>query len=314
MKFKYELYRTVLDNLYSGVFFVDGDRKILYWNSGAERITGFSAQEVVGIHCWDDVLKHVDDHGHNVCEKECLILKTISDGKTWEGELYLLHKNGHRVPVMTRIAPVRDPEGKIVGALEIFDDISSTTALAQKVEELKEMAFLDPLTRLANRRYIEINIKERLSELNRYGWPFGVIFADVDNLKEINDTYGHHVGDLALKMVAKTLPASLRLFDVVGRWGGDEFVAVIVNIRKKHLQDIAHRFLSLIKSSDIHLENEILKITVSIGATIAKPNDTVVSILKRADRLMYKSKVSGGDRVSIEGSLKAHTSHHSRAF
>lgn len=117
-----------------------------------------------------------------------------------------------------------------------------------------------------------------------------------------------------LKIVAKTLPANLRLFDIVGRWGGDEFVAVIVNVRKKHLNDIAHRFLSLIKSSNIHLENEILKVTVSIGATIVKVDDTISSIVKRADSLIYKSKVSGGDHVSTERGQKAYSSHHSRAF
>lgn len=298
MELNNEFYETILENLSDGVYVVDPDKKILYWNRGAEKITGFSAEEVIGKRCWHDVLRHVDAQGNNLCEGECPILKTIFNGNMWEAEVYLHHKDGHRVPVVTRALPITNSKRKIIGAVEIFSDNSSATALAQKVKELQEIAFLDPLTHLANRRYIEINIQDRLSELNRYSWPFGIILTDVDKFKSINDTYGHDVGDQVLKTVAKTLPACLRLFDIVGRWGGDEFVAIVINVRKKHLRDIAQRFLSLIRSSGIPVEREILKVTVSIGTTLAKPSDTVSSVLKRADRLMYKSKASGGDCIS----------------
>lgn len=295
-----KFYEMILDNLYDGVYFVDRDKKILYWNRGAEKITGFSAEDVIGKRCWNDVLRHVDAQGNNLCDGECPILKTISHGKIWEAEVYLHHKDGHRVPVATRAVPIKNTGGEIIGAVEIFSDTSSTTALAQKVKELQEIAFLDSLTHLANRRYIEINIQDRLSELNRYGWPFGIILADVDKFKSINDTYGHDVGDQVLIMVAKTLPACLRLFDIVGRWGGDEFVAIVINVRKKHLREIAQRFLSMMRSSGIPLEQEILRVTVSTGVTLAKPRDTVSSVLKRADSLMYKSKSSGGDCISVD--------------
>lgn len=299
MKFDNEFYNTILDSLYDGVYFVDRNRKILYWNKGAERITGCPTEEVIGIQCQDSVLGHVDARGVKLCEGECPFLKSIVDGKMREAEAYLHHKDGHLVPVVIRAVPIWDSEGEIIGAVQVFSDNSPTMALAQKVEELKEIAFLDPLTHLANRRYIEINIQERLSELNRYGWPFGVILTDVDKLKSINDTYGHHVGDQVLKVVAKTLSACLRLFDVVGRWAGDEFVAIIINVRKKQLTDIAMRSLSLVKSSSIPTEKGTLSVTVSIGATLAKPTDTVTSVLERVDSLMYQSKISGGDRISM---------------
>jgi diguanylate cyclase (GGDEF)-like protein/PAS domain S-box-containing protein len=300
MELTNEFCETILGNLYDGVYFVDRDKKILYWNRGAEKITGFSAEEVIGKRCWNDVLRHVDAQGNNLCEGGCPVLKTISNGNIWEAEVYLHHKDGHRVPVVTRAVPIANSRGKIIGAVEIFSDNSSETALAQQVKELQEIAFLDPLTHLANRRYIEINIQDRLSELSRYGWPFGIILADVDKFKSINDTYGHDVGDQVLKMVAKTLPVCLRLFDIVGRWGGDEFVAIVINVRKKYLYDIAQRFLSLIRSSVIPVGRETLRVTVSIGATRARQTDSVFSVLKRADSLMYKSKASGGDCISVD--------------
>lgn len=300
MEFNNVFYDTILDNLNDGVYFVGRNKKILYWNRGAENITGFSAEEVIGNLCWDNVLRHVDAQGKTLCEGECPILKTIFHGQMWEAEAYLHHKDGHQVPVVTRAIPIRNASGEITGAVEIFSDNSSTTALSQRVKELQEIAFLDSLTRLANRRYIELNIQDRLSELNRYGWPFGIILADVDRFKLINDTYGHDVGDLVLKMVAKTLPACLRLFDIVGRWGGDEFVAIVINVRKKHLYDVAQRFLSLVRSSGIPVKQEFLRVSVSIGATRAKPDDTLASVLKRADSLMYKSKALGGDCISVD--------------
>jgi diguanylate cyclase (GGDEF)-like protein/PAS domain S-box-containing protein len=300
MEFNNELYEIILDNLNDGVYFVDRDKKILYWNKGAENITGFFAEEVIGNLCWNNVLRYVDAQGKTLCEGECPILKTIVHGKVWEAEVYLHHKDGHRVPVVTRAIPIKNTAGEITGAVEIFSDNSSTTALSQRVKELQEIAFLDSLTHLANRRYIELNIQDRFSELNRYGWPFGIILADVDRFKSINDTYGHDLGDQVLKMVAKTLPACLRLFDIVGRWGGDEFVAIVINVRKKHLSDVAQRFLSLVRSSGIPVEREFLRVSVSIGATRARPDDTVTSVLKRADNLMYKSKALGGNCISVD--------------
>lgn len=106
----------------------------------------------------------------------------------------------------------------------------------------------------------------------------------------------------------KTLSACLRLFDVVGRWGGDEFVAIIINVRKKQLHDTAQRFLSLIRSSSVPIERETLQVTVSLGTTLAKLGDTVESIIRRADSLMYQSKASAGDCISTGSGRRSNSS------
>ena len=192
-----DIYKSLLDNLYDGVYIVDEERKINYWNKGTERITGFSFSEVAGRHCWDNLLVHINDRGVSLCQGKCPLAETIEDGNLREAQVYLHHKDGHRVPVLVRIAPIKDSNGRILGGVEIFSDNSEHVALLQKVGELQELALLDALTGLGNRRYIEINLNTRIDERARYGWPFGIMFIDIDHFKRINDGYGHHVGDEA---------------------------------------------------------------------------------------------------------------------
>jgi diguanylate cyclase (GGDEF)-like protein len=170
----------------------------------------------------------------------------------------------------------------------------------RQIEELRRMALLDPLTGVGNRRYAEMNIKFRLAEMDRYKWPFGVLFIDLDNFKDINDTYGHEVGDSVLEMTAKTLTNSLRSFDTVCRWGGEEFVAIIVNVDHQHLPAVCEKLRAMIEHSSISLDSRNIGVTVSIGATIAREDDSMESIMRRVDKLMYRSKSQGRNRATID--------------
>jgi len=293
-------YNNLLDHLYDGVFLVDCNRKITYWNSGAEKLTGYKATEVVGKLCSDNILMHVSDKGRHLCKTSCPTLKTISDGRLREKILYLHHKAGHRVPVMNCVAPIKDQGGEIIGAVNIFSDNSAKVAVMQRIEELQAMALSDPLTQLGNRRYAEMNLQSRLDEMRRYEWKFGALFIDIDNYKRINDTYGHEIGDKVLLMVARTLMNNVRSFDTVTRWGGEEFVAMIVNVTAAQLLSIAEKLCVLVAESGFAVNTEEAHITVSIGATLARTEDTVETLIKRADELMYRSKAGGGNRVTAE--------------
>jgi PAS domain S-box-containing protein len=112
-----DFYGRLLDGISDGVYFMDRDRIIRYWNRGAERITGFNKEEVIGTACRDNVLMHVDDAGTSLCLAElCPALGTIMDGQEREAEVYLHHKEGYRLPVIARISPIRDDSGNITGA------------------------------------------------------------------------------------------------------------------------------------------------------------------------------------------------------
>ena len=217
-----------------------------------------------------------------------------------ENTIYLRHKEGHRVAVSTRIAPIKDAEGNIVGAIELFTDNNATVEAQRKMQDLEKMALLDPLTQLGNRRHLEMHVQSSLAEMRRYGWPFGILFIDVDGFKKINDVHGHDVGDRTLKMVAATMSNSLRSSDFLGRWGGDEFLAVVLNVGEDQLLAIGNKLRALVEHSTISIGRTFERVTVSVGATAADADDTMDTLLKRADNLMYRSKASGGNLVTID--------------
>ncbi|MDD3845125.1 MAG: GGDEF domain-containing protein [Syntrophorhabdaceae bacterium] len=292
-------YRKLLNSLYEGVYFVDRDRTILYWNDAAEQMTGYRRSEVLGKHCWDSLLMHVNDRGDSLCADQCLLRQAMEQGKSMEGELFFHHRDGRQAPVLVRTSPMHDQRGRIVGAVEVFSDNSSTVDLGRKVRELERMALLDPLTRLGNRRYGEMNLAGKLREFKRYGWPFGVLFIDIDNFKVVNDTYGHDAGDRVLRLVAATISSGLRASDVVSRWGGEEFVAFVASVDEENLRHVGEKIRALVERSSISLEDETRHVTISIGATLARKKDSAAALIKRADALMYRSKKEGRNRVSM---------------
>ena len=300
MKMEFELYKNLLDNLYDGVYFVDTERRITYWNQGAEQISGFSSSEVVGTRCADNFLMHFDDQGNMLCKESCPLVKTIADGIPQRAEVYLHHKDGHRIPILVNVTPIQDGEGNIIGAVEIFSDNSSHIAALQRIRDLEKIAYLDPLTELANRRFTEINLRARFDEMWRYGWPFGIVLIDIDHFKNVNDLYGREIGDKTLKMVAQTLAKNLRSFDVIGRWGEEEFLAIIMNARKDYLKSIANRFRVLVEQSSFSVGKDIVQVTISLGTTLARADDTTADLLKRVDTLMCQSKSGGRNRVSAD--------------
>ena len=292
-------YERIIENLYDGLYFVDRNRVITYWNKGAERISGFTADEVVGKSCADNILTHVDSQGNSLCTGMCPLAATIADGKLRETELYMHHKDGHRIPVSVRVSTLTDRDGIIIGGVEVFTDISNQEATKLRVKELEKLALLDNLTQLANRNYIEREIQSRFGEKKRLNVPFGILFIDIDHFKKFNDSYGHDMGDEVLKFVANTFVANTRPFDLYGRWGGEEFIGIIRNINGKELEVLGNRVRTLIENSFIIHENEKLYVTISIGATLVNKKDTIDSLIKRADTLLYKSKAAGRNCLTI---------------
>jgi diguanylate cyclase (GGDEF)-like protein/PAS domain S-box-containing protein len=294
-------FRAIVESLYDAAYFVDPDRRIQYWNKSAERLTGFKRKDVVGRKCQDDILLHVDERGTELCTKECPLAKTLKDGRRREAELYLRHKKGHRVPVLVRIAPVTDAEGKIVGAVEVFSDNSPRLARKARIEELERMALLDDLTGLPNRRCLEQELSSRLGELERFGRLFGVLLIDVDRLAEVNRERGRDVGDDVLRMVGQTLLYNSRPFDVVGRWEHDRFMAIVLNVDRKELGRVAKRFQMLVERSGLTRDDGPVHVSVSIGATTAKWGDEAKQLLALAEGMLLQSKRSGRNRVSVGG-------------
>ena len=145
-------FERVIENLHDGLYFVDRDGVITYWNKAAEKISGFTASEVVGKSCSDNILTHIDGDGNHLCTGMCPLKTTIADGMPREAEIYMHHKEGHRIPVSVRVSTLTDKNGNTIGGIELFTDISNQTANELRVKELEKLALLDNLTQLANRK------------------------------------------------------------------------------------------------------------------------------------------------------------------
>ena len=115
-------YKEILDHMSDGVYFVDQERRILYWNDGARRLTGYSADELLGHRCQDDILCHIDGEGKRLCQEGCPLTASIEDGGMHQASVFLRHKQGRRVPVNVRVQPMKDAQGAVIGAIEIFSD------------------------------------------------------------------------------------------------------------------------------------------------------------------------------------------------
>ncbi|MDR3563348.1 MAG: sensor domain-containing diguanylate cyclase [Negativicutes bacterium] len=294
-------YQQILDELFEGMFFTDRNKRVIYWNKGAKEISGYTDVEVMEKQYCREFLRHVDRDGISLCENRCPIDVSLADRKACETEAFIQHKEGYRVPVSIRTVPVADKDGKIIGVVELFRDDSRREVMVKELEDAKEMATRDGLTGLRNRRHGEIVIESRLAEFKAGGLSFGLLFVDIDHFKVVNDTHGHDVGDQVLKMVAQTLVNNTRQTDVAVRWGGEELVVVLAGA---NMQDktpkIAEKLRVLIGQSTLSLDaNTSVKVTVSIGGTLARQEDTMDSLVRRADQLMYECKKAGRNCVRV---------------
>jgi len=287
--------RALLDRLTDGVLFVDLDGRVTFWNLAASSITGIKAEDAIG-QLSRSALCHLDEEGGELNEDD-----SGADGRTeWKTDAHLRHAEGRLIPVTLSISQLHDDAGRPIGRMETFTDRSPQIAAVEKLRELEEIVHTDALTGIGNRRATEQILTRKLDELERYGWPFGVLFLDLDDFKRVNDQHGHEAGDFLLCATATGLSGGLRSSDFLGRWGGEEFVIVVSDVDQDTLSQAAERFRSIIETSSAAYEGEEIAVTASIGATTARNSDSVKTLVDRADRLMYESKFGGKNRVTTD--------------
>ena len=291
--------KEILDNLYDGVYIVDRERRILYWNKAAEELTGYNSSELLGSCCYDNILNHVDVDGNNLCTSSCPLVEAINGVDIDETKVFFHHREGHRVPTLVKAMPYRDREGNVIGAIEIFSENSERKNILKKIKELEKLAMLDELTQVPNRRYMENILEIKLNEYQVNGVEFGIIFMDIDYFKRFNDDYGHSAGDLVLKAISSTFSNNHRGDDIVGRWGGEEFIGIFSRINSEGLKSVAEKLRILAENTSVRVVEEELRVTISIGATLVAPEDNVDTLMKRVDKLLYESKRRGRNQVTL---------------
>jgi len=290
---------NILESLFDGIYFVDTNKRITYWNKAAEKITGYNRSDVLGFSCSRNLLRHIDESGHELCKNGCPLTATLLDGKTREANVYLHHKRGHRVPVSIRVTPVKDSQGNILGCVETFTENSNNREVVEDNGGLEEGTYLDAQTGLGNRHYGEMVLRTRLYEMRTFGIIFGLIRVDIDQFNDLNEAHGHEIGDDALLMVANTLYNRVRPLDSVCRWDGDEFLVILANANQELLAVAAERIRIFIERSFIMVGKQKLSVTASLGGTLANPGEEIESLIARAGLLVNAGKAAGCNRVTL---------------
>jgi diguanylate cyclase (GGDEF)-like protein/PAS domain S-box-containing protein len=297
--------RQILDHLYDGLYVVDRERTIVYWNPAAERITGYAMEEVVGRQCFDNLLAHVDSEGCALCRGRCPLTATMRDGQFREALVYLRHRDGHRLPVEVRASPLRDASGAVVGAVEIFQDGQVREGLRRRLDELERLSEMDALTGVANRRQFDRRLAAGTGDVAAGRHPLSLLLIDVDRFKQVNDTWGHAGGDRVLREVAQTLLAAVREDDLVARIGGEEFAVVTRSGSPEALTGLAERLGAMVRSTHALLDDGTrLTVTASLGGAVAQAGEGPAELFVRADRALYQSKRAGRDRFTLDRAVE----------
>lgn len=287
----------VLEQLHDGVCLLDLQDRIRFWNSGAERISGFKKEEVVGRNCHERVFSHSTPGGELCCGDQCPNRSVITSGQSAEMEFFIHHKEGYRLPISLRVAPLRGRAGSIIGTIHIFAERPHGLAALDHARDYERFTFLDILTEAGNRKYTEVALNQALDAFIRYGRRPGVAMIDVDRLTHVNHAYGREVGDQVLKAVTKTIISCLRPYDFLGRWRDDQFYAILADSHAEHLSALANQLCAHVAQSALDIGGEPLRVSISVGTSLLVPNDTLTTWLGRAERNLREAKNTGGNQV-----------------
>lgn len=276
------LFRAVVESSQDAIISKDLSDVITTWNAGAERLYGYTADEAKGKSITMLVPPGLDDDMPE-------ILRRVHSGEQIDNyETIRVRKDGTQAHVALTVSPVCDRDGQLTGASVIARDIS--TRLRYQ-EQLRYLADHDALTGLLNRRQFEREVSEQVGRAHRYGELSTLLMIDIDGFKKINDTYGHRVGDRALKAIAVALKRRLRDTDQVARVGGDEFAVLLPYAGAEQGGDIAADLQRLISGCSVEVEDSEVHLSMSIGLVqIDSDTKDDESVFIEADKLMYEDK------------------------
>lgn len=290
------LHQALLDQLDEGVCMVDRDHRILYWNRGAERISGYFAHEVAGHFIHGDLLMRCESDG-NSPPGEGSVAGVMLDDKQRENTVFLQHREGHRLLVQVQSRPIHDAYGAVVGAVEVFED--AVTPLVHRRHQLESFGCADSSTRSAHRKYGEMMVRQALEALNTFEIPFGWLRIGLDGALDLDRGFGHGMVNAAVKMIAAALDRNLASLDVLTRWETAEFRVEVNGCSRSELAAAAERLRLLVRASTVEWWGDRLRVTVSVGGATAEPGDTLESLEERAAQVYEGCVASGGDRSAV---------------
>jgi PAS domain S-box-containing protein len=294
-----DAYRTILESLPTGVYLVDRDRRIVFWNDGCERITGYLRHEVIGRSCAQDLLMHCDAQIDAMCGAACPLQATMHDGRPREAHVFLRHRNGQRVPVLVRAVPIRDEKGTVIGACESFDERPFTLPPPPLVRIGEPHGFPDEVTGLVGRPAILNRLQIELQKLQSSHLPFGVLCLGIDRPEKLRAADGAIGLNQVLYATAQTLAANIGPGNLAGRWSDLKFVAILRNCTAETLLESAIFLKRLAGLEAVPWWGDRLSITLSVVGTLAHPEDSEDSLMERAEKALDESMQIEGNRAVV---------------
>lgn len=286
---------AIVEQSEDGVVVIDSLHNIILYNDGARKIFGYSAAEVMGRHL--NILLPDRFHlNHDQLIQDFgaspMLTKHVNERTR---QVYGLRKDGSEFVTSTLILKVGEGASRCYAA--IVRDISENK---KTEEELLRLAATDPLTGAFNRREFTALAEQESLRSHRYGRPLSVLMLDLDHFKKLNDTYGHAAGDLVLQRFTTICCNTLRNIDIFGRWGGEEFVALLPETDVDGAAVIAERLRKAVSENVLAYESHRIVFTVSIGVAQYKDAETSIDApLGRADSAVYDAKKAGRNRISV---------------
>jgi diguanylate cyclase (GGDEF)-like protein/PAS domain S-box-containing protein len=279
-----------------GIFGVDAAGQVTFINPAALRMLGFSAEEMMGqsVH---GLIHHSHGDGSNYAVEECPMYASYTkaiDSHVIDETLW--RKDGSSFPVEYSCMPITK-DGKVMGAVVTFRDV---TERKQSEEKIRQMVYHDSLTGLPNRKLFSDRLGIALAQARRNQKEVGIALLDLDHFKGVNDTLGHDVGDLLLQATAERLSEALRKGDTVARFGGDEFLLILPDLKAtEDAIQVAQKIVDGFRKPFL-IDTHRLVVTTSIGIAVCPHDGTdEVVLLKNADIAMYQAKQAGGNRYQL---------------
>jgi diguanylate cyclase (GGDEF)-like protein/PAS domain S-box-containing protein len=290
-----QVLEDVAQGITESILLVSPDFKIIWGNKAAQHQTGLTLQELIGKNCFQAT--HRTDHPCTPPQDPCPI-RTCTPGSPTVEEHTHFDKDGNKLTVEVRAYPVRDNAGEVLSYVHVTKDI---TARKKAEHSLRILSTTDELTGLSNRRAFDSLLETEWRRAVRSRTPLSFIMMDVDFFKKYNDTYGHVMGDDALKAVADIIKKTARRpEDITARYGGEEF-AVVLSTGEKNALTIAKKLCKQVRDLGIpHRSSEITDhLTASLGVASLMPQKGMspTDLIKLADMALYKAKKEGRNRV-----------------
>jgi len=283
---KLRLFATIFENTSEGIVITGSDNRVVSVNDAYCRLTGYRQEEIVGRN------PSLMQSGHHDKAFYRAMWETIQKQGQWQGEIWDRRKSGEVYPKWLSITAIKNPKGDTTHHIGIFTDISE---LKRKEEHLHQLAYFDTLTGLANRSQFNKRLGQEVAAAKRNEQLLAVLYIDLDRFKQVNDYYGHGVGDELLRLAAERMLACVRETDILARMGGDEFTAILTaigspdsaaHVADKIINDLSRPFL---------IEGHEIEIGASVGISLyPRDGDLSDSVVMNADRAMYQAKESGG--------------------